>query len=132
MAYYVDYNAVLLDEAYKLVQIRSKESDIKAADDLYAVNAVLAGRGGIISVYGLDERLRKEYKTIGQLENKEIKYVYKVTNAASPVCSETERMVQRLKSDRRGILADVLIKHGKMKFAEELYKKWNDRIAHTV
>lgn len=132
MAYYVDYNAVLLDEAYKLAQIRSKESDKKAADDLYAVDEVLAGRGGVISACGLDERLRKEYKTIEQLENKEIKYAYEVANVASPACSETERMVQRLKSDRRGILADVLIKHGKMKFAEELYKKWTGKIAHIV
>lgn len=77
----------------------------------------------IINVYGLDERLRKEYKTIEQLEDKETKYVYKVTNIANPVCSET---------DRRGILADVLIKHGKMKFAEELYEKWIDRVVHTV
>lgn len=37
--------------------------------------------------------------------------------------SETERMILRLQSDRRGILADILIKHDCMKCAEELYRK---------
>lgn len=123
MTYYINFNEVLLDEAYKLAQIKSKISDIKAVDDLYVVDEVLAGRGGIINVYGLDARLRAEYETIEQLESKVYKFAYKVTNVSSGVYSETERIVQRLKSDRHGILADVLIKHGKMKFAEELYKK---------
>lgn len=121
MTYYVCFNEMLLDEAYKLAQIRGEKSDIKAADDLYIVDEILAGRVGCIDVYALDERLRKEYETIEQLENIVSEYTCRNSHRASSV--STERMVLRLKSDRCGILADVLMKHGRMKYAEQLCKK---------
>lgn len=60
---------------------------------------------------------------IEQLESKESIYAFGDNNKIVSGNSETEKMILRLQSDRRGILADVLIKHGRMKCAEELYKK---------
>lgn len=123
MAYYVCFNEILLDEARKLAEIKGKISDAKAADDLYVLNEVMAGKAACIDIYALDERLRREYDTIEQLESKESIYVFGDNNQVSSGGSETERMILRLQSDRRGILADVLIKHGRMKCAEDLYRK---------
>ncbi len=121
MAYYLCFNKMLLNEAGKLAEIKGKISDAKAADDLYVLKEVMAGKAACIDIYALDERLRKEYDTIEQLESKESIYAFgdKIVSGSS----ETEKMILRLQSDRRGILADVLIKHGHMKCAEELYKK---------
>ena len=121
MAYYLCFNKMLLNEAGKLAEIKGKISDAKAADDLYVLKEVMAGKATCIDIYALDERLRKEYDTIEQLESKESIYAFgdKIVSGSS----ETEKMILRLQSDRRGILADVLIKHGHMKCAEELYKK---------
>lgn len=83
----------------------------------------MAGKAACIDIYALDERLRKEYDTIEQLESKESIYAFGDNNKIVSGNSETEKMILRLQSDRRGILADVLIKHGRMKCAEELYKK---------
>lgn len=123
MTYYVCFNEMLLDEAYKPAQVRGKKSDVKATDDLYVVDKVIAGNAGCIDIYALDERLRREYETIEQLENKESEYAFGDNNRVSEVCSESERMISRLKSDKHGILADILIKHGRMKYVEEMYKK---------
>ena len=123
MAYYVCFNEKLLDEAYKIVKIRGKKSDSRAACDLYAVDNIIEGNASGINIYALDERLRGEYKTIEQLENKGLKYAFEYNNSASMAYLEPERMISRLKSDKRGILADVLMKHGRMKYVEELYKK---------
>ena len=123
MAYYLCFNEMLLNEAERLAKIRGKISDAKAADDLYVVDEVMAGKAACIDIYALDERLRKEYDTIKQLESKESIYAFGDNNKIVSGNSETERMILRLQSDRRGILADVLIKHGRMKCAEELYKK---------
>lgn len=123
MAYYLCFDEMLLKEAERLARTRGKISDAKAADDLYVVNEVMAGKAACIDIYALDERLRKEYDTIEQLESKESIYAFEDNNKIVSGNSETERMILRLQSDRRGILADVLIKHGRMKCAEELYKK---------
>ncbi len=55
MTYYVCFNEMLLDEAYKLAQVRGKKSDVKATDDLYVVDKVIAGNAGCIDIYALDE-----------------------------------------------------------------------------
>ena len=123
MAYYLCFNEMLLNEAERLAKIRGKISDAKAADDLYVVDEVMAGKAACIDIYALDDRLRKEYDTIEQLESKESIYAFGDNNKIVSGNSETERMILRLQSDKRGILADVLIKHGRMKCAEELYKK---------
>lgn len=123
MAYYLCFDEMLLKEAERLARTRGKISDAKAADDLYVVNEVMAGKAACIDIYALDERLRKEYDTIEQLESKESIYAFEDNNKIVSGNSETERMILRLQSDRRGILADVLIKHGRMKCTEELYKK---------
>lgn len=123
MAYYLSFNKMLLNEAGKLAEIKGKISDATAADDLYVLKEVMAGKATCIDIYALDERLRKEYDTIEQLESKESIYAFGDNNKIVSGSSETEKMILRLQSDRRGILADVLIKHGHMKCAEKLYKK---------
>ena len=123
MAYYVCFNEMLLDEAEKLAEIKGKISDAKASYYLHVLNEVMAGRADCIDIYALDERLRREYETIEQLESKESIYAFGDNNPVSSGDSEIERMILRLQSDRRGILADVLIKHGRMKCVEELYRK---------
>lgn len=80
MAYYLCFDEMLLKEAERLARTRGKISDAKAADDLYVVNEVMAGKAACIDIYALDERLRKEYDTIEQLESKESIYAFEDNN----------------------------------------------------
>ncbi len=74
MAYYLCFNKRLLNKAEKLAEIKGKISDAKTAHDLYVFKEVMAGKAACIDIYALDERLRKEYDTIEQLERKESIY----------------------------------------------------------
>ena len=50
--------------AYSLIELKSNKDDVKAGEDLYDLGSILNGIQTCVDIYALDERLRKEYKTI--------------------------------------------------------------------
>ena len=123
MAYMVAYKKRLIKQAYVLLKEKSNEDDIKAAEDLAVLDTILAGIPTSFNRYSLDERLRKEYKTIGMLENIQMKFSYNDGKLVKEISSEQERIMNRLESDKMGVIADVLLKHGKIKCVDEIYKR---------
>lgn len=55
---------VLDSMAYSLIELKSNKDDVKAGEDLYDLGSILNGIQTCVDIYALDERLRKEYKTI--------------------------------------------------------------------
>lgn len=96
----------------------------KAGQDLYILDLILSGVQTCVDKYSLDERLRTEYKTIEEMEKIQDKFCY--NDGRQTMCVTPENIIMsNLKSDRAGIIADVLIKHRVIKYVEELYEKNN-------
>ena len=93
----------------------------KAGQDLYILDLILSGVQTCVDKYSLDERLRTEYKTIEEMEKIQDKFCY--NDGRQTMCVTPENIIMsNLKSDRAGIIADVLIKHRVIKDVEELYE----------
>lgn len=123
MAYMVAYEQSLIDLAYVLIKEKSNEDDWKAAEDLQVLDMILSGIQTQFNQYVVDERLRKEYKTIEMLENIQDKFCYNDGRAMRGIFTEEERIKNRLASDRIGVIADVLIKHAKIRCVDEIYRR---------
>lgn len=122
MAYIVAYEKALINSAYKLIKEKSNKDNVKAAEDLYVLDTILCGIQTPFNLYSVDEKLRKEYKTIGMLENIQSEFSYNDGKPMKRIITEEESLMNRLESDRIGIMADVLLKHGKIKCIDEIYK----------
>lgn len=123
MAKMVKYNADYISKAYELVKQKSQDDEIKAAEDLYVVDAILSGENTCFSPYNLDKRLRKEYKTIEMMENIADKFIFNDRRPVNRSISKKDEIMNRLQSDKMGIIADVLIKHEIIQLVDELYIK---------
>ena len=55
MAEMVRYNDYYVDMAYVLVKQKSNDDEIKAAEDLYAIDTILGGMDTYINAHELDE-----------------------------------------------------------------------------
>ena len=124
MANVVKYNDEKVLIAYKLLKQKGIMDDNKAGQDLYILDLILSGVQTCVDKYSLDERLRTEYKTIEEMEKIQDKLCY--NDGRQTMCVTPENIIMsNLKSDRAGIIADVLIKHRVIKDVEELYEKNN-------
>lgn len=124
MANVVKYNDEKVLIAYKLLKQKGIMDDNKAGQDLYILDLILSGVQTCVDKYSLDERLRTEYKTIEEMEKIQDKFCY--NDGRQTMCVTPENIIMsNLKSDRAGIIADVLIKHRVIKDVEELYEKNN-------
>lgn len=126
MADMVAYEQRLIDLAYALIKGKSHEDDMKAAEDLYVLDAILNGMQTHFNLYNIDERLRKKYKTIEMLESIQSEFSYNDGKVMNRIITEEERLMNRLESDRIGVIVDVLIKHEKIKYVDEIYKRISD------
>ena len=126
MANMVAYEQRLIDLAYALIKEKSHEDDMKAAEDLYVLDAILNGMQTHFNLYNIDERLRKKYKTIEMLESIQSEFSYNDGKVMNRIITEEERLMNRLESDRIGVIVDVLIKHEKIKYVDEIYKCISD------
>lgn len=122
MAYIVAYEKALINSAYKLIKEKSNKDNVKAAEDLYVLDTILCGIQTPFNLYDVDEKLRKEYKTIGMLENIQSEFSYNDGKPMKIIITEEESLMNRLESDRIGIMADILLKYGKIKCIDEIYK----------
>ena len=97
--------------------------DVKAAEDIRILDTILSGIQTCFNPGSVDERLRKEYKTIELLENIQNNFGYNDGRKVDRILVEKDRIINNLKSDRIGVIADVLMKHAKIKCVDELYKR---------
>ena len=102
---------------------KSKDDEIKAVENLYVVDAILSGENACVNPYNLDSRLREEYKTSEKMENIAYKFSFNDRRPANRSVSEKEEIMNRLQSDKMGIIADVLLNHKIIKCVDELYVK---------
>ena len=123
MAYIIKYNVDNIHMAYSIIKLKSNKDDVEAGEDLYVLDSILNGIQTCVNIYALDETLRKKYETIKELEKIQEKFCYDGGKSANVIVTEGERMLSRLKSDRTGIIANILIKHAKIKSIEEVYEK---------
>lgn len=92
-------------------------------DSICGADTILSGVQTNFNLYAIDERLRDEYKTIEMLENEQCEYAFDDGKPMKRSITEEERLINRLESDRIGVVVDVLIKHAKIKCVDEIYKR---------
>ena len=68
MAYIIKYNVDNIHMAYSIIKLKSNKDDVEAGEDLYVLDSILNGIQTCVNIYALDERLRKKYETIKELE----------------------------------------------------------------
>lgn len=124
---YVNYSKGKIDLAYELVKKRSSEEDIKASGDLWIIDKILAGYETCVNPFELDARLRAEYKTIEMMENIQMRFCYNDARSAASRIPMEEILRNKLILDRAGIIADILLKHGRIKCVDELYENKDNR-----
>ena len=126
MAYVVSNKEKLVDLAYKLIKAKSSKDDAKAAEDMLVLDTILSGIQTCFNPIEVDKRLRREYKTIEMLENIQDNFCYNDGRTVNKNVTEYERIINNLKSDRAGVIADVLLKHDMIKTVDELYQRVYD------
>ena len=126
MAYVVSNKEKLVDLAYKLIKAKSSKDDAKAAEDMLVLDTILSGVQTCFNPIEVDKRLRREYKTIEMLENIQENFCYNDGRTVNKNVTEYERIINNLKSDRAGVIADVLLKHDMIKTVDELYQRVYD------
>ena len=124
----VNYSKEKISLAYKLVNEKSSAKDIKALNDLLTIDKIFAVYGTYEDSLKLDVKLRTEYKTIEMMENIQMRFYYNDGRPVPSSISREEKLRNRLVSDRAGIVADILLKHGRIKCLDEVYENkdnWN-------
>lgn len=120
MTYMVVCKEKFVNLAYELVKTKSSMDDIRAVEDLAVLDIILSGMNNCFNPWVLDKRLRQEYKTIKMIENMQGNFCCsgrKIKNI-----TEEQRIINNLKTDKAGVIADILIKHGIIKIVDELYE----------
>lgn len=119
----VEYKQEYFELASRIIHAEGKKKELRAYNDVFAINCILSRKDTIINPYSLDERVRREYEWIERLEElARLGNRGRVVAWGQPVyLSESELLDERLKSDLRGIYADVLIRHAEIKCLDELF-----------
>ena len=122
MKMYLDFNDELFDAAEKLARTMTLQSDGKALKELSDIEKHLRKRQGCVSEYMLDSRIRCEHPIIEQIEILDNQFAHEITPDMYVQTTADNVMRSRLKVDRRGILIEVLLKHGRIRKPEEVYR----------
>ncbi len=109
--------------AMKLINTKSKQHDIKALNDVNEINFMINTAKPTVEFVNtakrLNKRINEDYPEIDEMHN----IVSNMTNPAS-LCQdksfpEYDAILKDLNSDLYGILASVLLKHGKVSCIKE-------------
>lgn len=122
MMMYVDVDDELIEAAEKLVKTRTLQYDVKAIKDLEEVEHYLTIDQGCVNDYLLDRRLRCDHPIIEEIELLDKQFAREVTPEVYIPTTAENVMRKRLRVDKRGILVEVLLKHGRIRKAEEMYR----------
>lgn len=109
--------------AVKLIEIKSEYDDIKASKDVTEIKTMINTAKPTVEFVNaakqLDKRINADYPEIDEMHNI-------ASNMVNPVCmcqdksfSEYDAILKDLNSDLYGILASVLLKHGKISCIKE-------------
>lgn len=105
----------LVNEAYRIVESKGNIDDIKASKDLQEINRVMAldmnSYFNIQRGMALDQRLIREYPEIQQMCSIANNMLFNKDEKLQLKSSAGKQILNRLNTDRFGILAGVLVKH---------------------
>lgn len=121
MQEYIELKDDLFEAAEKLVRTRTLQYDYKALGDLAEVDKYLHTDQGCVSEYLLDRKIRCDHPIIEELEILDKRFAKPVTKDVYVPTTAENVMRRRLRLDKRGILVEVLLKHGRIRAAEEVY-----------
>lgn len=104
--------------AVKLVDIKSKYDDIKASKDVTEINTMVNTAKPTVEFVNaakqLDKRINEDYPEINEMHNIASNMANPVSLCQDKTFSEYDAILESLNSDLYGILASVLLKHGKI------------------
>ena len=109
--------------AVKLVDIKSKYDDIKASKDVAEIEAMIHTAKPTVEFVNaakqLDKRINEDYPEINEMHNIASNMANPVSLCQDKTFSEYDAILESLNSDLYGILASVLLKHGKISCIKE-------------
>lgn len=109
--------------AVKLLEIKSKYDDIKASKDVTEINTMINTAKPTVEFVNaakqLDKRINADYPEINEMHNIASNMANPVSICQDKSFSEYDAILKDLNSDLYGILASVLLKHGKISYIKE-------------
>ena len=109
--------------AVKLLEIKSKYDDIKASKDVTEINTMVNTAKPTVEFVNaakqLDKRINEDYPEINEMHNIASNMANPVSICQDKSFSEYDAILKDLNSDLYGILASVLLKHGKISCIKE-------------
>lgn len=109
--------------AVKLIDIKSKYDDIKASKDVTEINTMINTAKPTVEFVNaakqLDKRINEDYPEINEMHKIASNMANTVGLYQGRLCSEYGAILKDLNSDIYGILASVLLKHGKISCIKE-------------
>ena len=109
--------------AVKLIDIKSKYDDIKASKDVTEINTMINTAKPTVEFVNaakqLDKRINEDYPEIDEMHKIASNMANSVSLYQERSCSEYDAILKDLNSDVYGILASVLLKHGKISCIKE-------------
>ncbi len=104
--------------AVKLIEIKSKYDDIKASNDVSEINTMINTAKPTVEFVNaakqLDKRINEDYPEINEMHNIASNMANSASISQDKSFSEYDAILKDLNSDLYGILASVLLKHGKI------------------
>lgn len=118
--------------AQNLINFKETKDDVKAGTDLQytnqLINCISLDPKYIQNGWDLNMRLRMEYPEIDDIQN----IINRMPSDNVKVPNPKEIIVEILKMDCWGIVAHVLIKHGKIKEIKDIIKNPAKRQSRTL
>lgn len=109
--------------ALKLIEIKSKYDDIKASKDVTEIKTMINTAKPTVEFVNaakqLDKRINADYPEIDEMHNIASNMANPVSMCQDKSFSEYDAILKDLNSDLYGILASVLLKHGKISCIKE-------------
>ena len=117
--------------AVKLVDIKSKYDDIKASKDVTEINTMVNTAKPTVEFVNaakqLDKRVNEDYPEINEMHNIASNMANPVSLCQDKTFSEYDAILESLNSDLYGILATVLLKHGKISCIKEFIQSVDEK-----
>ena len=115
-----------IELAVNLIEAKNNYDDIKALNDVDKINALINTSRPtaefINSAKRLNKKINKEYPEIGEIHKTASNMANSASSCKDEICSEYDAVLKDLNSDIYGILASVLLKHGKISCIKEFIK----------
>lgn len=109
--------------AMKLIDTKSKQDDIKALNDLNEINFMINTAKSTVEFVNaarqLNKRINEDYPEINEMHNIASNMANPASLCQNKSYSEYDAILKDLNSDLYGILASVLLKHGKISCIKE-------------